>query len=121
MSKSKGFSLVEVMVASVLFSLIMLGLASVFVSAGKQITHTRERMTSAQLAKFFLDPLQFDVRQDTWGTASNGLTLGSGTGTTQSVNNRNFSESHTVTAVGASESEGSNLRRVVSKISWSEE
>ncbi|MCK9433011.1 MAG: prepilin-type N-terminal cleavage/methylation domain-containing protein [Candidatus Omnitrophica bacterium] len=120
MIKQKAFSLVEVLIASVIFSLIMLGLASVFVSAGKQITHTRERMTGAQLGKLFLDPLQLFVRQDTWGVAGNGLTAGSYAGTSQSINSRSFTEAHEVSAVGGTVSEGSNLRRVVSTISWEE-
>ena len=58
MRKKKGFSLVEVMVAAVIFSLLMLGMFSVFVSASKHITHARERMSSSRLGEFFIDPLQ---------------------------------------------------------------
>jgi prepilin-type N-terminal cleavage/methylation domain-containing protein len=119
MRKKKGFSLVEVMVAAVLFSLLMLGMFSVFVSASKHITHARERMTSSQLGEFFIDPLQIYVRQDTWD--SNGLSLGSSAGVTQNINNRNFTEVHAV-ADGTTDSAlaGTDLRRVTSTISWIE-
>jgi prepilin-type N-terminal cleavage/methylation domain-containing protein len=115
MGRKKGFSLVEIMVASVVFSLVVLGLISVFISASKHITHTRERMTSAQLGKFFLDPLQVYVDYDTWNEPGNELALGIRPGVSQSINNRNFTESHNVGDVG-----GTDLRRVTTTISWIE-
>ncbi|PIQ87958.1 MAG: hypothetical protein COV73_01370 [Candidatus Omnitrophica bacterium CG11_big_fil_rev_8_21_14_0_20_43_6] len=115
MRKRNGFSLVELMVSSIIFSLVFLGLVSVFVAASKHITHTRERMTSAQLGKFFLDPLQVDVRYDTWDQAGNDLVVGSWSGATQVINNRSFFETHDISAVS-----GTDLRRVTSTISWNE-
>jgi prepilin-type N-terminal cleavage/methylation domain-containing protein len=130
MRKKKGFSLVEVLVAAVIFSLLMLGMFSVFVSASKHITHARERMTSSQLGEFFIDPLQVYVRYDTWDQASNELRLTTaGTprfGVTQSINNRNFSETHTVAdgnPAGINYDAalaGTVLRRVTSTITWTE-
>ncbi|MDP3041569.1 MAG: prepilin-type N-terminal cleavage/methylation domain-containing protein [Candidatus Omnitrophota bacterium] len=115
MRKQLGFSLVEILVATVIFSLVMVGLFSVFVSGNKQIIHIRERMSSAQLGKFFLDPLQVYVRQDTWDQAGNELRVGSRAGITQSVNNRSFSEIHAVNPVAFTD-----LRRVITTISWTE-
>ena len=120
MRKKIGLSLVEVLVASTVFSLVMLGLFSVFASGNKQIVHIRERMTSAQLGKFFLDPLQVYVRQDTWDQVGNELkeTLGiprAGGFSPQIVNNRSFSETHAVYAVPST-----NLRRVITTITWIE-
>ena len=121
MCKKRGFSLVEAMVASVLFSLVLLGLISVFMSGGKHLTHVRERMTSAQLGKFFLDPLQIYVRQDTWDQVGNELMVGSRAGVAQSINNRNFSEIHAVDdATTDSALVGTNVRRVITTISWIE-
>ncbi len=115
MRKKSGFSIVEILVALVIFSLVILGLVSVFIAAGKHITHARERMTSAQLGKFFLDPLQTYVSQETWDKTGNKLALGSWPGTTQSINNRNFSEVHEVSVIS-----DTDLRRVISKITWTE-
>ena len=116
MRERNGFSLVEIMVSSVIFSLVILGLVSVFVSASKHITHARERMTSAQLGKFFLDPLQVYVRYDTWdGGVGNELEIGTRSGVAQNINNRDFTEEHAVAAVA-----GTDLRRVISTISWNE-
>ena len=115
MDRQTGFTLVEVIVSTVVFAMLIVGLASVFIAGGKLIMHNRERMTGAQLGKFFLDPLQADVRRDTWDQAGNDLQLGSWSGTSQTINNRLFTESYTVSAVGTTD-----LRRVVSTINWTE-
>jgi prepilin-type N-terminal cleavage/methylation domain-containing protein len=116
MVKKDGFSLVEIMISTVVFALVVLGLTSVFIAASKHITHTRERMTSVQLGKLFLDPLQVYVRFDTWDNPANELTVTSWeSGVSQTINNRNFTEQHEVAAIS-----GTDLRRVISKISWTE-
>ena len=116
MREENGFSLVEVLVAAVLFSLVMVGLSSVFIAGNKLMIHSRERMVSAQLGKLFLDPLQKYVRQDTWDDSSrNGLVvIASSPIISEIINNRTFDECHEVSAVS------STLRRVISKISWTE-
>lgn len=118
--------------ASVIFALVIVGLLSVFVAGTKHIIHARERMTGAEIGKLFIDPLQMDVRQDTWnlGQASNALTLGttycdSIGGHTQNkncppaaqrkVNNRDFSAEYVSEVVS-----GTDLRLVTTKISWNE-
>ncbi|MCX5694521.1 MAG: prepilin-type N-terminal cleavage/methylation domain-containing protein [Candidatus Omnitrophica bacterium] len=135
-----GFTLVEVIVAMVVFALVVVGLTSVFISGGKLIMHNRERMTSGQLGKLFIDSLQKDVRQDTWasGAASNGLTLGTTycdddvghallqnincpAASGRNINNRVFSATY-VTVDGATDAAltGTDLRRVVTTITWTE-
>jgi len=71
-----GLSLTEILVSTVILSLVALGLTNVFVSSKRQIVHSRARMTTGELGKYFLDPLQMYVRQDTWGQSGNQLTLG---------------------------------------------
>ncbi|MCX5669037.1 MAG: prepilin-type N-terminal cleavage/methylation domain-containing protein [Candidatus Omnitrophica bacterium] len=121
MRNKSGFSLVEVIVAAVIFSLTILGLSGVFIAANKNTIHARERITSAEIGKFFLDPLQDHVRQDTWNQAGNELRLTAagatraGVGSPQTINNRSFSEVHDVKGVP-----NTNLRRVISRISWTE-
>jgi len=138
MFKQSGLSLVEILVATVILSLVMLGLVAVFVASKAQIIHSRERMMSAEIGKLFVDPLQLDVRQDTWasGVASNALTLGttycdSVGGHTQNkncpltaereLNNCFFSATYTIadgTTVPALT--GTDLRRVITTITWTE-
>ncbi len=105
----------EVMVSAVIFSLVMLGLMNVFIAGNKHIIHTRERITSAQLGKFFIDPLQENVRQDIWGAGNELAVDGTYSGVPQIINSRSFTESHVVSAVA-----GTDLRRVVTTISWNE-
>jgi len=119
MYNKKGFTLVEIIVSSVIFAIAVIGLLSVFVSGNNQIIHIRERMTSAELGKFFLDPLQVYVRQDTWDSIllGNELRLGTRAGvlSPQIINNRSFSETHTVDPMA-----GTDIRRVITTIFWTE-
>jgi prepilin-type N-terminal cleavage/methylation domain-containing protein len=128
MRENNGFSLVEVLVASVVFSLTMLGLTSVFVSSGKHITHAREGMSSMELGRFFLDPLQNYVRQDTWNQGGNYLNLSSSpvtfSNSPQTINTRSFSATYTVADGVAAPIDGAligtDLRCVVATIHWNE-
>ncbi len=121
MHNKSGFTLVEIIMASVIFVLVIAGLLSVFVAGNKQIIHARERMTSAELGKLFVDPLQMDVRQGTWGQAGNKLIIGGSSASTQKVNNRDFSATYTVAdATTDFALTGTDLRRVTTKITWNE-
>lgn len=129
MPNKAGFTLVEIIVASLVFALTIAGLLSVFVAGNRHIIHARERMTSAELAKLFIDPLQNDVRQDTWNQPGNNnlnlsatqVSLG-----TQRVNNRDFSGNYTVADGNStginydSALDGTDLRRVTTRITWNE-
>lgn len=63
----KGLTLVEILVSSLILALIMIGLANLFVAGKRHILHSRSRMAGGELEKFFLEPLQMNVRQDQWG------------------------------------------------------
>lgn len=53
--KKRGFTLIEIVMATIILSVVMLGLVSVFVSAKKIIRHSRARMTAAEVGKLFLE------------------------------------------------------------------
>lgn len=125
MRKKKGFTLVEILVAAGVFSLVILGLLAVFASSNRIITHARERMISAQLGKLFLDPLQADVRQDTWNSNSLNVSNASVSFTNQIINSRDFSANYTVADGNPGVNydaalNGTDLRRVITTISWDE-
>ncbi|MDD5432941.1 MAG: type II secretion system protein [Candidatus Omnitrophica bacterium] len=76
MNTKKAMTLMEIVVSMVILGLIMAGLANAVVSGKRYIVHSRARTAASQLGKIFLDPLQMDIRGDTWDTAANGLTAG---------------------------------------------
>jgi len=117
MHNCRGFTLVEIVVASVVLSLVVVGMLSIFVAGSKHLIHTRERMTSAELGKFFLDPMQMSVRQDQW-TVTNALLIAGPINlpsTPQMINNRQFSGTYRTDPVA-----GTDLRRVTATITWNE-
>lgn len=121
MYNKSGFTLVEIIMASVIFVLVIVGLMGVFVAGNKQIIHVRERMTSAELGKLFVDPLQIDVDQRTWNQPGNRLITGNTFSATEKVNNRNFTATSTVADAATDTAlAGTDLRRVTTKITWNE-
>ena len=115
MHKNSGFTLLEIIISTIILSLLLLGMLGVFVAGNTWVGHFRERMVSVELGKFFLDPLQDQVRQDTWA-GSQLANPGSYNGISQTINNRVFNEIHTVSPTIA----GTDLHRVTSTISWTE-
>jgi prepilin-type N-terminal cleavage/methylation domain-containing protein len=63
----RGFTLVEVLVASILMSIIATGLAFVFLAGKSNVLHVRSRIQAAELGRYFLTSLGNEVRQDQWG------------------------------------------------------
>ncbi len=116
----------EILVSLVVFALVIAGLTSVFIAGGKLITHNRERMTSAELGKLFLDPLQTQVMYGSWNTdatygwngSNNDLREGSRAASSQNINNRIFDEVHTVSNVTVTA--GNVVRKVTSTMNWNE-
>ncbi len=129
MPNKAGFTLVEIIVASVVFALAIAGLLSVFVAGSQHIIHARERITSAELGKLFIDPFQNYVSQDTWNSPGNCLNTTNPPGTfvslsscssffgPQNLNNRNFSVTY---QIANDVPANPDLRRVTAKIVWTE-
>ena len=111
----RGFTLLEIIVAMVLFAGVMAGLVGVFVAGKRHVIHSRERMTGGELGKLFLDPLQMAVRQDTWDAAGNILKIGSTSAVPTKVNNVDYTGQYDVNAVA-----GTDLRKVKVQVNWTE-
>jgi hypothetical protein len=123
----RSTTLFEIIVATVIFSLVMAGMVSVFVSGKRHMMHSRDRMTSSEMGKLFLEPLQLAVRQDTWGAVGNGLNEGTtycdasgiqnpacpSVASQRVVNNVDYTVQYDITAVP-----GTDLRRVVATVNW---
>jgi prepilin-type N-terminal cleavage/methylation domain-containing protein len=112
--RQPGLTLSEIIVSLVIISLTMAGLANIFVSAKRHIMHARSRMTSTELGKYFVDPLQMDVRQDTWDNNNLSAPL-SYAGPSQTIERINYRPFYNVTNVN-----DTTLRRVVVDILWNE-
>ncbi len=78
----RAFTLIESMIAAFLIAITFMGMGILFVGGKRYMLHSRSRMGGGELGKVFLDPLQMQVRQDTWDTANNALQLPAG-GTAQ--------------------------------------
>ena len=102
----------EIIVCVVLTSLTLAGMTSLFLGVRMLVAHRRYQMAGGQLGKFFLDPLQMDVRQDTWG--NNCLSsLVNCTGN-QTIGGATYSPTYVSTALAG------NLTRVQLTINWTE-
>ena len=117
MDKRTGFTLIEIIVATVIFSLVVLGMAGLFIAGKRHIIHSRNRMTGSEIGKFFIDPLQMDVHQVTWD--ANALKVGTTNGPSIKVDNVDYVPQYIVSDVALPG--GATLRRVKAKISWTEE
>ena len=114
----KGLSLIEILVAAIILALVMTGLANTFIAAKRHILHSRLRMTAAELGKYFLEPLQMQVRQDEWGTAnclSQANCLDETAGPAEGLD-RDYTAHYTITP----DRPISNLNRVRVDITWTE-
>lgn len=123
--------LFEIIVATLIFSLVVAGLVSIFVASRRHMQHARERMTSSEMGKLFLEPLQLAVLQETWN--SNALNLGTfycdsdpahaalqnpacpAVASQRIINNINYTVRYDVTNVP-----GTDLRKVIATVHWDE-
>ncbi len=119
---NKGLTLLEILVAVLILALVIGGLGNIFTSSKLQVIHTRSLMLAAELARYFLDPLQADVRNDTWGSSwlsTSGVYTGETFVTTQNTPgafNYSYNSSYNIT----NNAPISNLTKVVLDITWNE-
>lgn len=113
----KALTLLEIIVAVTILAITLAGLVNLFISGKRWILHSRSRMAGGELGKYFLDPLQMDVKQDEWSNRC----LGSG-GTlncplTQNLDNIQYSPTYNISNV---EGTGNLIHRVTVDIAWDE-
>ncbi|MDD5347633.1 MAG: hypothetical protein PHT59_03370 [Candidatus Omnitrophica bacterium] len=77
-----GISMLEIVIAMVILALVLVGLVNVFVVSRSYVAHSRSKVSAGELGKVFLDPLQNEVRQDTWDntTLNDNMLLDRGAG-----------------------------------------
>jgi Tfp pilus assembly protein PilV len=116
----KGLTLLEIIVSTIILTLVITGIVNLFISAKRYTLHSRSRMTSGMLGGYFLDPLQSKyVRQDKWEDDTNCLSTGNCTdesaGILQGLD-RNYTANYTVTP----NYNNTNLSKVTVSIIWNE-
>lgn len=105
----KGFTLIEIVMAVVILSVVMLGLVSVFVSAKKLIRHSRIRMTAAELGKLFLElPSWNDIQSKYYANQTKGIANGL---------DSNYVANYTIEQLPANMT---NIYRIKTVIYWTE-
>ncbi|MFA5115495.1 MAG: hypothetical protein WC469_05480 [Candidatus Omnitrophota bacterium] len=119
---NKGLTILEILVAVLILALIIGGLANIFISSKWYFLHVRSVMTAAELTRYFLDPLQANVSQDTWSSSW----LGTGGSFNDSYQTKhlmpgdyfyyNYTSNYTITT----DSPVNNLTKVVLNITWNE-
>lgn len=108
----KGLSLLEILIASILLALVMIGMANLFIVGKRYVLHSRSRMSGGELGKLFLDPLQMQVHQGNWN--SNCLGSGNCTAGSQTLDGIQYNATYTITNVTNA------TRRVAVNITWNE-
>ncbi|RKY30909.1 MAG: hypothetical protein DRP74_05995 [Candidatus Omnitrophota bacterium] len=106
----KGFTLTEIIISMVILSLVVAGMASVFVAGKRYVLHSRERVAAMEVAKCYFSELHTQVRADEWG--DNCVSAGSTTDCPGPINN--FDPEFKVTEVDG-------LQQVTLTIKWEEE
>jgi Tfp pilus assembly protein PilV len=118
----KGLTLLEILVSTVILVMVISGLVSLFVTGKKYVAHSRSRMTAGELGKYYMDPLQQLVRQDTWDANCLGASSGAacpGYGVQHSVDNTvnyiiNFTVDNSVPNMNT-------MRKVTLNLTWDED
>lgn len=113
----KGLSLLEILIAVIVFSLVMLGFSRLLLSAKSLLLHNRLKILGNGFGVYRLGDLQMNVRKDTWGLPSNCLTNpATGCDTTpwiDPVSGKVFTPSYETSWIG-------DLLKVRVKVSWTE-
>jgi len=110
----KGLTLLEILIAALILALVLTGLVGIFVSGKKLVLHSRARMTGGELGKFFLDPLENQVRADQWG--NNCLSGGACNLPPETLGTITYNAAYNMSPVPVNPS----LRRVTVNITWNE-
>ncbi|MBN1912842.1 MAG: type II secretion system protein [Candidatus Omnitrophica bacterium] len=116
----KAFTLLEILVSTVLISMIMFGIMSGFIGIGRYISISRSETVAGQLARFFLGELPQQVRQDNWNTSCLGGNSSNCSNGETTMDNTVYGVIYNVTAFNESGGDFANLSKVELSISWNE-
>lgn len=112
-----GLTLLEILISTLIFALVMTGLVNLFIAAKRLTLHARSRMQAAELGRFFLDPLQMQVREDMWATNCLGTNNCASMPASETLNNIPYNATYDITDVSGTTL---RLRRAKVNINWDE-
>ena len=121
----KGFTLLEILIATLVMALVMTGLTYVFLAAKGHLAHTRSRIQAAELGRLFIAPLQMQVKQSDWNSSSNDynspnlLQKGTRTGSTETLGGIIYTPTYEI-SVPPGFSSDSPMRKAKVTIAWNE-
>lgn len=119
--KKTGFTLLEVIIATLILALVIGSLANIFVVGKRHILYSRSKMQTAELGRLFLDPLQAQVRQDQWGNINHCLSTNAGCPAgAQTLDSIPYTPTYDITNVNVGVGNTLPLRKVKVTISWNE-
>ena len=73
-TSQSGFTLMEIVIATVIFALVVAGMMSVFIAAKRFLVGTKSQTVNAEIGRLFIEEFQQNVTASNWGTSSNELT-----------------------------------------------
>lgn len=121
----RALTLLENLISLIIVMLIVWIIAKAYFVGKALIIFNRPKMTAAELARYYLSPLQMQVRQDQWDTNCLGTLNGSLCGAPptfpdpelqpEEVGLITYTPVYTISQVP-----GTTLRKVKVKISWDE-
>lgn len=64
---NRGLTLLEILIASLLLCMFMVGLMGVFIGSKRYLISSRSQMAAGELGRYFLGNLSMQVKQSEWG------------------------------------------------------
>lgn len=112
-NKNTGFTITEVIIATLIFSLAMAGVFASISQLRQPAVESSQEVTAAFLGKKILDDLRGDVNQDTWNSGN--LVAGTTYGPyTQTIGGKAYFYSYDVIA----DPDGTRARQVTLNVTW---
>jgi hypothetical protein len=112
-----GLSLLEIIVALLILSLVMYGLTSLFMVSKRLMYHSGSRITSMEVGKFFFEDANLSVRADIDNCLYNNSKCANNSTTYNGiVYNVTYLTDNVTNATG----DNTSLRRVIINVTWNE-
>ncbi|HNQ50633.1 MAG: type II secretion system protein [Candidatus Omnitrophica bacterium] len=123
MKKSKdriGLTLLEIIVAMLILSLVMYGFVSIFTVSKRFVYHSSSRVVSMEVAKFFFEDANLSVSADVYPDKNCLYNETMCQDANYTVNNILYNVSYVTGAVKNASDENTTLRKVVINVTWTE-